>query len=252
MAKCSILFFYFFQGVIHHLSGQQQHTTGPWRQRIQWENNGHVYSLMSTGSEYQTPARSGSQSRVYMSSRRDGTRSQMPRAHRRVTLVRTGQGEARQFTTDHGVGLRSFTSGHDGRQSVSVNAGASGARQRAHGAGAAGSPGARRVSAEHVNSITSVPGRFTNQSSSGAATTLERRSEPPTPSPAVTEDAAIHPTTNAEDMVNDDPRNPFKNHRNSVFYNMYPTRGRSGARTRRPPGTGYGTSYFQNGELRVI
>ncbi|KAM6918454.1 protein-lysine 6-oxidase-like isoform 1-T1 [Xenentodon cancila] len=48
-------------------------------------------------------------------------------------------------------------------------------------------------------------------------------------------------------MVNDDPRNPFKTHRNSVFYNMYPARGRSVARTRGPPGTGYGTRYFQNG-----
>ncbi|KAG7267631.1 hypothetical protein CRUP_026985 [Coryphaenoides rupestris] len=46
-------------------------------------------------------------------------------------------------------------------------------------------------------------------------------------------------------MANDDPRNPFKNHRNSVFYNMYPPRGRPVVRP--PPGTGYGTRYFQNG-----
>lgn len=224
----------------------------------------------------------------------------MPGAHRRVTLVRTGQGEARQFMADHGVELGSFTPGHDGRQIVSINAGALGARQRPHGAGAAGFQGARRFSAEHANSINvSVPGSFTNfpgrrgdavdtiapqtrrgepgpgaqqqrlrtvpeaasvtrqhpqtdQSSSGFATTLERGSEPPAPSPALTEDVAIEPTTNGEDMVNDDPRNPLKNHRNSVFYNMYPTRGRSVARTRRPPVTGYGTSYFQNGKLRVI
>uniref|UniRef100_A0A3P9PCU6 Uncharacterized protein n=1 Tax=Poecilia reticulata TaxID=8081 RepID=A0A3P9PCU6_POERE len=38
----------------------QQRPAGPWRHRIQWENNGQVYSLMSTGSEYQAPARSAS------------------------------------------------------------------------------------------------------------------------------------------------------------------------------------------------
>ncbi|XP_026230088.1 lysyl oxidase-like 5b isoform X2 [Anabas testudineus] len=251
MAKCSVLFLCFFQGLIALISGQQR-TTGPWRHRIQWENNGQVYSLMSTGSEYQAPARSRSQSRVYVSSRRDGTRSQMPGAHRGVTLVRTGQG----------------------------------AGQRPYGAGAAGFPGARRFSAEHLNNINvsqtgsrrgdavhvtapqtrrgepgpgaqhqqlrAVPEAAsvtrqhpqTDQSIPGFAT---RESDPPAPSPALTEDAANDPTTNGDDMVNDDPRNPLKNHRNSVFYNMYPTRGRPVARTRRPPGTGYGTSYFQNG-----
>ncbi|XP_029687162.1 protein-lysine 6-oxidase-like isoform X3 [Takifugu rubripes] len=46
-----------------------------------------------------------------------------------------------------------------------------------------------------------------------------------------------------ENMVNDDPRSPFKNHRNSVLYNMYP----ASSRTRHPPSLGYGTRYFQNG-----
>lgn len=299
MAKCSILFLYFFQGILPLISGQQR-TAGPWRHRIQWENNGQVYSLMSTGSEYQTPVRSRSQSRVYVSSRRDGTRSQMPVAHRGVTVVRTGRGESRHFRTDHGVQLGSYTPGHNGRQIVSVNDGTLGASQRPLGAGAAGYPGARRFNPEHTNSINvSAPGSFTNfpgrrggavettalqtrvgepgpgaqhqqiravpeavsvtrqhpqidQSISGYATTLERESDPAAPSPALTQDVANDPATNGEDMVNDDPRNPLKNHRNSVFYNMYPTRGRSVARTRRPPGTGYGTSYFQNGKLRLL
>ena len=51
---------------------------------------------------------------------------------------------------------------------------------------------------------------------------------------------------NGDAMANDDPRNPFKNHRNSVLYNMYPPRGRPVVRL--PPGTGYGTRYFQNGK----
>lgn len=83
-------------------------------------------------------------------------------------------------------------------------------------------------------------------------TTLERESEAPAPFPALSEDVSDQATSNGEDMVNDDPRNPLKNHRNSVLYNMYPTRGRSAARTRRPPGTGHGTRYFQNGEFNVL
>uniref|UniRef100_A0A3P9B3Y4 Uncharacterized protein n=1 Tax=Maylandia zebra TaxID=106582 RepID=A0A3P9B3Y4_9CICH len=29
---------------------------GPWTHRIQWENNGQVYSLLSTGTQYRLPA----------------------------------------------------------------------------------------------------------------------------------------------------------------------------------------------------
>ncbi|KAI3368268.1 hypothetical protein L3Q82_007985 [Scortum barcoo] len=36
----------------HHL----RERGGPWRHRIQWENNGQVYSLLSTGTQYRAPA----------------------------------------------------------------------------------------------------------------------------------------------------------------------------------------------------
>ncbi|XP_076582735.1 lysyl oxidase-like 5a [Chaetodon auriga] len=36
----------------HHLRARG----GPWRHRIQWENNGQVYSLLSTGTQYRSPA----------------------------------------------------------------------------------------------------------------------------------------------------------------------------------------------------
>lgn len=35
----------------HHLRAR----VGPWRHRIQWENNGQVYSLLSTGTQYRPP-----------------------------------------------------------------------------------------------------------------------------------------------------------------------------------------------------
>ncbi|XP_040000003.1 protein-lysine 6-oxidase-like [Xiphias gladius] len=287
MAKWSLLFFYFSQGLLPLIFGQQQQrqqqqrTAGPWRHRIQWENNGQVYSLMTTGSEYHTPVRSRSQSRVYMSSRRDGTRGQMPGAHRGATLVRSGQGESRQFRTDHGVEPGSLTPGRDGRQFVPVNGRYQGARRfnpentNSISASAAGGfpdfpgrrggvsvdaaalqarggepgPGAQYQQLRAVPQAASVSRQpaQTDHSISAYPTNLGRESEAPAPFPALPEDVANEATANGEDMVNDDPRNPFKNHRNSVFYNMQSTRGRSGARTLRPPGTGYGTSFFQNG-----
>lgn len=284
MAKWSLLILYFVQGLLPLIFGQQQRTAGPWRHRIQWENNGQVHSLMSTGLEYQAPVRSRSQSRVFVSSRRDGTRSQMPGAHRGTTLVRPGQA--------NGVEPGSIAPGRDVRPYAPFNGRASGARQqpeRPYGAGAAGYPGARRFNPEHTNTINaSAPGSFTNLPGRRGGVSLdatalhtrggepgrgaqyqqlravpeampvsrqppvEREFEAPAPLPALSEDVSNDATSNGEGMVNDDPRNPLKNHRNSVFYNSYPTRGRSVARTRRPPGTGYGTRYFQNGKLSVL
>ncbi|XP_037312983.2 protein-lysine 6-oxidase-like [Pungitius pungitius] len=178
MAKLSLLFVFFFNGHLPLIFGQQQQqqqrAAGPWRHRIQWENNGQVYSLVSTGSEYIAPAQSRGQSRLYVAGRREITRSQMPEAHRRATIDRPASTESRQMRTDHSAGTRSASSVRGARQHDDSNG-------------------------------------------------------------------------NGEDMVNDDPRNPFKNHVNSVFYNSYPARGRSVARTRRPSGAGYGTRYFQNG-----
>ncbi|KAM3866273.1 lysyl oxidase-like 5b [Diretmus argenteus] len=274
MAKWSVLSLYLLQGLVPLITGQQPPRTGPWRHRIQWENNGQVYSLMSSGSEYQAPVRSRSQSRVYMSSRRDGTRHLLPGAHEGTAHRRTGQS--------------------DGRQYAPVNGRASGARQQPelpYRQGVAGYPGTRRYNPEYLQNTyrinASGPGSFIDpevprrgDAATQDAAAPQRRSEPGAgaeyqqlraavpeagpvsvsrqPERAVSgyptvydresaEDASNEATNDGEDMVNDDPRNPFKTHRNSVLYNMYPTRGRSPARAHRPPGTGYGTRYFQNG-----
>uniref|UniRef100_A0A672H8H2 Lysyl oxidase homolog n=1 Tax=Salarias fasciatus TaxID=181472 RepID=A0A672H8H2_SALFA len=220
-----------------------QLAAGPWRHRIQWHNNGQVYSLMSTGSEYQAPVRSRPQSRVYVSSRRDGT-------------VRGAQTDSRQLRSDHSAASGPFTA---------VSGRASGARAQPERA-----PGAVRLfNPEYTDRInSSSPGPSTGQPSrrgespaqrsAGAEhgptaqnqplrTQTARLSEAPAPPPAAGDDGSNEATFNGDGMVNDDPRNPFKNHRNSVFYNMHPSRGRTAAHMRRPPGTGYGTRYFQNG-----
>uniref|UniRef100_A0A3B4ALT1 Lysyl oxidase homolog n=1 Tax=Periophthalmus magnuspinnatus TaxID=409849 RepID=A0A3B4ALT1_9GOBI len=166
MAQWTLLFLSFCQALAPLASAQAQRG-GPWRHRIQWENNGQVYSLMSTGSQYQAPGRYRGPSRLYMSSN-----GHHPGLHRPASLHRPAQ-YAAPF------------------QYAPVTA-------------------------------RSIPG----------------------PVPDTTNDV----NTNAVDVVNDDPRNPFKNHRNSVLYNLYPNRARPAARPQRPPpGTGYGTRLFQNG-----
>ncbi|MBN3303186.1 LYOX oxidase, partial [Amia calva] len=77
MAKFTVLFLYLLQGTAHLITGQQQvprARVGPWKQKIQWENNGRVFSLLSTGSQYHPPALSPERSRtahVYLSTNED-------------------------------------------------------------------------------------------------------------------------------------------------------------------------------------
>ncbi|XP_077413915.1 protein-lysine 6-oxidase-like isoform X1 [Vanacampus margaritifer] len=97
MAIASLVFFYLsLHGLLQVISGQQQHPepahAGPWRHRIQWENNGQIHSLMSIGSEFEGPAR------VYVSSRDRATGSGgrvrippgAPGAHQARTGLRRG------------------------------------------------------------------------------------------------------------------------------------------------------------------
>uniref|UniRef100_A0A8C6KYY1 Lysyl oxidase homolog n=1 Tax=Nothobranchius furzeri TaxID=105023 RepID=A0A8C6KYY1_NOTFU len=249
MEKRSLLF-YFLQGLLPFIYGQQR-TAGPWRHRVQWENNGQVYSLLSTGSQYHTPV----QSNFHVSGSRDGTTNKELGAHRRA-----GQAEGRYFRADQ---PSNGAPGRDVTQQAPVNGGASGSRQqnvRPHGTGSV------RSSSEDTNSsssggLTSVLGAreaayrvvLNRDYESGlgaqnqplravAARMLVSRQRAQAPFPAFNLDAS----TDDENMVNDDPRIPFKSHGNSLFYNMNPG-GRSVTRSHRLPAAGFGTSYFQNG-----
>lgn len=267
----------------------------PWTQRIQWENNGHVYSLLSTGTEYHSPVHSRRESRVYLSSRNQAL-SPHPPAGVRDALA---QFRARASGTS---GSASTIIGPDGRQYVVTSGRATGAR-RTHlvappRQGPAGAPGARRYATAALNNTNSafpseysgsgVPRRSAPQTPDGnnanrgvgspgidnqaqhlesaAPTNLESarmeslNAQQSYPYPTITDGitTAPGPLENSEEdatpdnMVGDDPRNPLKNHRNTIFYNVYPSGRRGTARTNRPPpGTGYGTRYFHNGELCV-
>ncbi|XP_033857852.3 protein-lysine 6-oxidase-like [Acipenser ruthenus] len=358
MVKFTVLFFYLLHGGFNFIAGQQQPQRGrlrtgvPWRQKIQWENNGQMYSLLSTGSEYHPPAvsadrRTGSHS-VLLSTNREGSSRRAAGASfdvdngpRAPVLSLSDPGPAQQRTPSPGSTMLEA----DSRAYMTVNRGSGARRPPQSGASpsssarSAGSPGARRFqsgSSSGGNNVTAA-GVLPEFSGSGAprggrnpsrgdvsvagAGVPGRNSGPPSavwPAPVssntndgryvqsqhqqesrvqqgrtsagsdsrwgqsvdtvtITDDDAMRnlsPTTsmagsNADrrdvavsesddepqavgGMAGDDPQNPYKNSRNTVFYNVYPSpsgagRTRMTARTRRPPGTGFGTRYFQNG-----
>ncbi|XP_034737218.1 lysyl oxidase-like 5a [Etheostoma cragini] len=59
---------------------------GPWRHRIQWENNGQVYSLMSTGTQYRSPAQTRRRTQIILT-----TKNSLNRLHPHVALSRSSR-----------------------------------------------------------------------------------------------------------------------------------------------------------------
>ncbi|KAK7945220.1 hypothetical protein WMY93_000948 [Mugilogobius chulae] len=327
MAQWTLLFFYFCQALAPPASAQAPRG-GPWRHRIQWENNGQVYSLMSTGSQYQAPGRYLGPSRLYVSS---NNRNHFPSLHRPASLYRPAQFAApiqyAPVTRASGARLteRPVRTGTTGLQGTSQFSTANASVMALTESGSArtsvepspahtrNEPATRtpsllrtvpeplmrtqnqplrtvpepltrtqnqplrtvpepftrtqnqplrtplrigQESSSRVQSLRAVPELSlvsreraqTDQSAPEPVPALERDLEVPVSFPALTEDSTNDANTNTVDVVNDDPRNPFKNHRNSVLYNLYPNRARPAVRPQRPPpGTGYGTRFFQNG-----
>lgn len=259
----------------------------PWTQRIQWENNGHVYSLLSTGTEYHSPLHSRRESRVYLSSRSQAASPLPPGdalAHFRIPTTHSGASAT-----------ASTIMAPDGRHYILGTGRAPGARHAHLGAaprpGPAGAPGARRYAAaaaaapnnsallsessgsgaprrspstteddNSVNRAVGSPTTYIHELRPERARVESGDAQQSVPDPTITSTGVVATARGAletseeeaipDNMVGDDPR---KNHRNTVFYNVYPSGGRAvGARARRPPpGTGYGTRYFHNGERCV-
>ncbi|XP_037537759.1 lysyl oxidase-like 5b [Nematolebias whitei] len=240
MAKCSLLFIFFLQGLLPLVLGQQRAAV-PWRHRIQWATNGQVYSLMSTGSEFQAPVRSRGQSRFSVSSRKDGTASRAGQSERTDqpsgrTAGQRASGSMQQHERPFGAGGRINSS------TVGTLTDVLGRREAVYRVVTGGEePG---LGAQN-HPLRAVPaGMLVSRQTDQFIPLYHSEPGALAPLPALSVDVSNEAAADEVGMVNDDPRNPFKTHRNSVFYNMYPSRGVPVART---PGSGYGTRYFQNG-----
>lgn len=73
------------------LAAGQQHLrtrVGPWRHRVQWENNGQVYSLLSTGAQYRLPAQNRGRTRLFLTTQNSFNQLQPPAEVRRSVQTR--------------------------------------------------------------------------------------------------------------------------------------------------------------------
>ncbi|XP_036377454.1 lysyl oxidase-like 5a [Megalops cyprinoides] len=344
MGKFSVLHLCLLQCFIHLITGQPSMPglVGPWKHRIEWENNGQVYSLLSTGSEYHAPIQRRRDSQIYLSTKREFNRHSLSGLTSRPSRIRetTLEIETREPDRNHGSVTVQQSAFNPEARELRSEAGryllptgrASGARSQPRDSSPRGwtadPPGARRTSSRaHSRKNATAPGIISELSGSGvprggggnrtrhhstaavprgiyalpSRTTeftqgrdgshmqpgshayrhggsrtaennnsedeIARESAEPrsyvddsehnnvnvnnyvnnNTNVAGRNDISSEETADPEDMAGDDPRNPFKNHRNTVFYNIYRPSGRQRTPARRPSGSGYGTRYFQNG-----
>ncbi len=238
-----ILVFYLLQGLNNFISAQN---SAPWRNRIQWVNNGQVFSLTSTGSEYNAPVASRRQSRVFLNSNRDAVRD-------RTLQIRVEASDSAATNSGSTALL-----GPDRMQYIAANSRAPGARQMQARQRLRAAPGTRSNATEYSGGGRAPAQGGNTARRAPAVANLQHLEAPTETSDTLTNgnyneaglSRAQSPNaeqgTTSESMAGDDPRN-----RNTVFYNIYPPGGRTGIPRRAPPGTGYGTRYFQNGELRA-
>ncbi|XP_066508650.1 protein-lysine 6-oxidase-like [Hoplias malabaricus] len=98
-------------GLMRSVTGQRR--GGRWTQRIQWQNNGQLHSLLSTGSEYHAPLRARTETQVHLSSHvSSGSGSA-----RRVLVNAGAPGARRTNVTNIGI-----TADSAGRESASQSA----------------------------------------------------------------------------------------------------------------------------------
>ncbi|KAL0201820.1 hypothetical protein M9458_005007, partial [Cirrhinus mrigala] len=237
-----LLVFYLLQGLNNFISAQN---SAAWRNRIQWVNNGQVFRLMSTGSEYHAPVATRRQSRVSLSSNRDAVRD-------RTMQIRVESSDS-AATSSGGTALLA----PDRMQFIAANSRTPGARQMQVRQRLRAAPGTRSnptAPSEYSGGGRTPAQGENNARRAPAVANLQHLEAPTENSNAVTNgnynEAAlsraqtpnVEQGTTSESMAGDDPRN-----RNTVFYNIYPPGGRTVIPRRPPPGTGYGTRYFQNG-----
>ncbi|XP_053158559.1 protein-lysine 6-oxidase isoform X2 [Hemicordylus capensis] len=182
-----------------------------WRQRIQWENNGQVYSLLSVGSQYQPPLPRHSQEPAQgghvLLLRGNGT---SPRRAPQQAAPAVDRGTAAAATTTRRPEAQHWFQA--GYQQPASHGGQRGPRTQAGGNSQVRTPRPE-----------SAPSRSGNRNSPPPLSNLRRE----------------------DGMVGDDPYNPYKYTDDNPYYNYYDTYERP--RQNSPYRPGYGTGYFQYG-----
>nr|XP_014350728.1 PREDICTED: protein-lysine 6-oxidase isoform X2 [Latimeria chalumnae] len=201
--------------LIQVINCQHHRPPGTWRQRIQWANNGQVYSLLSQGSQYQPPRR-----------REQGSTSNPQNPVILLSNNRTSEARAAgaRVIPSSGSRTRQPTSRQGATPSTSSRQSQSGARRS--GSGYWFQAGNNNVRATGVQRNQGENRSSTSLGSEGARRENQTRG-------------------NHDGMVGDDPYNPYKYTDDNPYYNYYDTYERPRQNGRQRPG--YGTRYFQHG-----
>ncbi|XP_054646638.1 lysyl oxidase-like 5a isoform X2 [Dunckerocampus dactyliophorus] len=243
-------------GVLVALSGAQHHLArtgaGPWRQRFQWESNGRVYSLLSTGTQYRPVAQSRRRTQLLLTT----TNAHSPPRSTSVDLSEPGRAEA-AVPRDQAWSERRAAAAASSSQEFSGG-------ERSASGDDTGAP----TDAPSLDFTQRPPGRLdsTPRPTSGWVTVandegdagrtetpnLDHRRggpEPAQPSRLSSNVVEVHYSQQSTDPDVSDPRDPHSiHHRNSVFYNVYPPDQRNRVPARPVlPGPGHGTRFFYNG-----
>ncbi|XP_063056229.1 lysyl oxidase-like 5a [Engraulis encrasicolus] len=324
MIKFTFLLFILFHTWMDFSTGQRQLRArrGPWRHKVQWESNGQVYSLLTTGSQYHPAVQARRGTQFFLTRQR--TSANARRSAATTTSTNTGASESesrprRQHSNAVDSSLPPLSRG-----SVTVLRSTGNSRRMANSliTGdrylASFRPGALTLNTTDPTATDEPPGVQTtlpqeysgNDASRGqrsqdepvtAAVRVPTTSLLPTTTPqdnaeitteqpdtetqrvnppfndSVTvsdgEDLTLAPTPvprhvvptvfppaatyniteedaqqiNPENRTSDPSHPQNKDHRNSVFHNVYPPSGRVRSPVLPPPASGYGTRYFHHG-----
>ncbi|XP_061593127.1 lysyl oxidase-like 5a isoform X2 [Cololabis saira] len=260
---------------------------GPWRHRIQWQNNGQVYNLLTTGTQYRSPAHSGRRTQLLLTATNTFNQVNPPAAaHGRATKTRVVSFEAgaegnsvendhiqmdksvlgtqagvlaTEWPVTHSQSLATRTDDGGG----SAQAPSSGSFQEFSGSGVPGgdrtTPGDESVALRASASPLGLTGTQRPQVSPGPDARSAHRQQGARSLAGDAPEDRVSPIAMPSNAVGEiytprgqdatgDPRDPHNiHHRNSVFYNVYAPDRRNRVSSHPPPGPGHGTRFFLNG-----
>uniref|UniRef100_A0A3B3ZT22 Lysyl oxidase homolog n=1 Tax=Periophthalmus magnuspinnatus TaxID=409849 RepID=A0A3B3ZT22_9GOBI len=225
MEKLIVLLICLLDWMVLMGSSQEQHlrARGPWRQRFQWESNGRVYSLLSTGTQYRSPAQSRKRTQMLLTTNSNRnvpdslrSRARLEAQNEQMDTSVLGPDAGQYILASGQTESQQTTRGHQASSSSVLEFSGSGVPR-----------GGRSTPVEDTVVQTTV---LTAQSTDNVV----RPESNGLDTPSRTDAGHPQDTPNSQDS-------------NSVFYNANPPNRRTSPPARNPPGTGYGTRFFHSG-----
>ncbi|XP_073480782.1 protein-lysine 6-oxidase isoform X3 [Aquarana catesbeiana] len=220
LLQLAVYFYCSLQGSCQSYRSQSSHSAF-WKHRVQWQNSGRVYSLLSQGSEYQPPRRresvesTPSRSLLLLSARN----------HSSTSLSKPGSPQSSNPGNNQTSGLERTNPQRLRDSSGQLSFGASRSRSRA--------------------------GDATGQQRTREDAIRARHQSTPHPSnrqqPQIVNATAVNNIRQevTQGLQGDDPYNPYKYSEDNRYQNQFDTYERRRESLRRRPG--YGMRYFQYG-----